>query len=143
MFSVFATLSLFQDSRDDAIDDVESLLSAQLHIFIKKQLSSKHEHFKIIGVIATLRLVARLGGESASDMAVKESVELLALLLDQCKSFPSCLALTFDELNAFFKNGDVHEDVDAWISDHILERFTAAFVQGDSEENEAASSTTV
>jgi hypothetical protein len=46
--------------------------------------------------------------------------------------------LTFDELNLLITDG-LHESIETWISDHILEHFIACFVVQDAELKEVAS----
>jgi Fanconi anemia group D2 protein len=81
LFSVFSTLAFFEDTGDR-----ESLLGSELNIFIRKQLSSSLERYKMIGVISTLCLIKKLGSSNATPESLERTIGLLDLLLDRCKN---------------------------------------------------------
>jgi len=126
LFDIFSILSAAAENTGD------KSLATELSIFIRKQLCSSTEKYKRIGVIATLSLVRHLGGvDEMSEENLKQSIELLNMILTYCAQSIYCLSLTFDELS--YLQCHLHESLQKWIHEEICRHFVPTFIINDED----------
>ncbi|KAJ1972622.1 hypothetical protein H4R35_004571 [Dimargaris xerosporica] len=129
----------------------------ELHIFLRKQLSSGLEQYKVLGIVGGVSLIQTLGqpvmasptakathqvGTSsqavasgpgtlatASDMlALRHALNLINLVID-CSRLKSwpCLAMAYDELSTAVIGGLLDQRLETWLSENVANSFADLF----------------
>ncbi|XP_077977229.1 Fanconi anemia group D2 protein-like [Glandiceps talaboti] len=151
LFSMLSNLA-FRNNHDG------SLIQDDMHIVIRKQLSSNTAKYKRIGVIGAITIIHNmahhtktvsqadeqsesLNVSSMSNDNYKQVISLLELVRSSSGKMPETAALFFDELAAVVQKGDLDPQVEACISESILADFQDDFiidVEGEKPENDGS-----
>ncbi|KAF9592495.1 hypothetical protein IFM89_015066 [Coptis chinensis] len=120
---VFSHLAL--SARSNA-DSVGSSIANELLIIVRKQVSNQELKYKKMGLIGTLKIVSCLGHidnathlSSSQKTNCEESLELLRMSLDSCKSCPLPLIMFYDELIALLERKRLQPAIIDWIGRHV------------------------
>uniref|UniRef100_A0A8C4X1H2 Fanconi anemia group D2 protein n=1 Tax=Eptatretus burgeri TaxID=7764 RepID=A0A8C4X1H2_EPTBU len=111
----------------------------ELHIVVRKQLSSATTKYKRIGIIAALVLVkmsssCRGTQEECSDASelddevFKQVTSLLDLVRSCIERTPDAAALYFDELANLIQSNNLHTRLQTWIGENALSDFQDIYV---------------
>ncbi|XP_072026579.1 Fanconi anemia group D2 protein-like [Amphiura filiformis] len=133
LFAVLSALAFGSGSQDTA------LIQDELHIVIRKQLSSNSPKYKRIGVIGALMIVRNMArktpatpGGASTSTGQTDSYRQVTNLLDDVKNssnkMPEAMALFFDELATIIEKRQLNSKIESWIGDTILEDFQEDFV---------------
>ncbi|XP_022104971.1 Fanconi anemia group D2 protein-like isoform X2 [Acanthaster planci] len=124
LFSVLSVLA-FRNSHESAnIQD-------ELHIVIRKQLSSNSPKYKCIGVIGSLRIVSNMAFRQEREISKEtySSVEsLLTLVRNSSNSMPEASALFFDELANIMEQQQMDPKVEQLIGETVMNDFQDDFI---------------
>ncbi|XP_058844694.1 Fanconi anemia group D2 protein-like [Acipenser ruthenus] len=133
LFYILSTLAFSRGTEGSHIQD-------DMHIVIRKQLSSTVSKYKRIGIIGAVMVVGSMGTrrskpEGVSSEAVplpKETYRQVTALLGLVRSCSECspeaAALYYDELANLVQTGDLDPQVHEWIGMSVLEDFQEDFV---------------
>ncbi|PIA39633.1 hypothetical protein AQUCO_02600232v1 [Aquilegia coerulea] len=123
VYEVFSHLAL--SARSNA-DSVGSSIANELLIVVRKQVSNQDLKYKKMGLIGTLKIVSCLGHmnnatnlSSSQKTNCEESLELLRMSLDSCKSFPLPMIMFYDELIALLERTKLQPAIMDWIGKHV------------------------
>ncbi|KAF9592010.1 hypothetical protein IFM89_011593 [Coptis chinensis] len=123
VYEVFSHLAL--SARSNA-DSVGSSIANELLIIVRKQVSNQELKYKKMGLIGTLKIVSCLGHidnathlSSSQKTNCEESLELLRMSLDSCKSCPLPLIMFYDELIALLERKRLQPAIIDWIGRHV------------------------
>ncbi|XP_038054583.1 Fanconi anemia group D2 protein-like isoform X2 [Patiria miniata] len=128
LFSILSVLA-FRNTQECAnIQD-------ELHIVIRKQLSSNSPKYKRIGVIGSLMIVRNMAfrqepgqGRELSTEMYNTIVSLLGQVRSSSSKMPEASALFFDELANIVEQRQLDQKVEEFIGDSILNDFQDDFV---------------
>ena len=117
------------------------ILHDDVHILLRKMLSSATPSYKRLGVVASSSVVRALVDQTASrgefqELAATSAIKLLEMIYDNTHKSPSLLAILCDELAGAVHHG-MHPKVDEWISEQLTAEFQELFVV-DKEEKPSA-----
>ncbi|KAL5726309.1 hypothetical protein ACHQM5_009361 [Ranunculus cassubicifolius] len=122
VYEIFSYLALSGRSNSDSVC---SSIANELLIIVRKQVSNPDLKYKKMGLIGTLKIVSRLGDtKNATQLSIpqrtdcEESLELLRMALDSCKSFPLPLIMFYDELIALLERTSLQPALMEWIGRH-------------------------
>ncbi|ETE70717.1 Fanconi anemia group D2 protein, partial [Ophiophagus hannah] len=87
-------------------------LKDDMHMVIRKQLSSTIPKYKRIGIIGAVTMI----------------ITLLELVFSCCGQDPHALALYYDELANLIQKGNLDLQILAWIKDYVVQDFESDFV---------------
>ncbi|XP_031562635.1 Fanconi anemia group D2 protein-like [Actinia tenebrosa] len=136
VFSMLSTLA-FSSPRDGA------MIQDDVHIVIRKQLSSscpKYKRIGIIGAVMIVRSMARKRSDddnaatssqffsSISNDIYKQIVNLLDMVRSSVARVPEAAALFYDELTRVIEQGDVDRKIKNWISETVVSDFQEDFL---------------
>ncbi|KAG0165038.1 Fanconi anemia group D2 protein [Apophysomyces sp. BC1034] len=153
LFDILSILALKMENRSNSGG---SNLWSEVHIVIRKQLSNPREKYKRIGIIGCLSAVKVLGcrdlctdqasgsstqGDTKTYTAeqaqkhplLRQAVDLLEMMLHNCRDYAKCLAFMFDELAHVVENGNLDERLQLWIKENLTDDFISNYVS-DAEE---------
>nr|XP_032827661.1 Fanconi anemia group D2 protein isoform X2 [Petromyzon marinus] len=119
-----------------------SYIQGDMHIVVRKQLSStvlKYKRIGIIGAIALVGSMATRGRNERTDASAsqasplstnvfKQVTTLVQLVRDCCDGSAESTALYCDELATLIHTGALHPKVQAWIGENILTDFQDDYV---------------
>ncbi|XP_041347848.1 LOW QUALITY PROTEIN: Fanconi anemia group D2 protein-like [Gigantopelta aegis] len=124
------------------------LVQDDLHMVIRKQLSSDNPKYKkmgVIGAIMVCKSIAFTGNQSdetlPSDLS-KQVISLLQLVRTSSSRMPVAAALFMDELSAIVGLGQKESEVETWIADNVIADFQDDYVV-DIEEDKLTSTSAV
>uniref|UniRef100_UPI00358E47E1 Fanconi anemia group D2 protein-like isoform X1 n=1 Tax=Myxine glutinosa TaxID=7769 RepID=UPI00358E47E1 len=129
VFTVLASLT----------SDPHSHIQDELHIVVRKQLSSATTKYKRIGIIAALVLVGASSScrgtqeklfeaSELDDEVFKQVTSLLDLVRSCIERTPDAAALYYDELANLIQSGNLHTRVQRWIGENALTDFQDNYV---------------
>uniref|UniRef100_A0A667XVX7 FA complementation group D2 n=1 Tax=Myripristis murdjan TaxID=586833 RepID=A0A667XVX7_9TELE len=131
LFHLLSRLAFGQQQQGTHIQD-------DLHIVIRKQLSSTVPKYKRIGIIGAVMVVGSMGahrpkGDSSqsgtlSQETHRQVVALLELVQSCSKSSPEAAALYYDELANLILSSTLDPKVQEWIGRNVLDDFQNDFV---------------
>ncbi|KAF5195581.1 Fanconi anemia group d2 protein, partial [Thalictrum thalictroides] len=123
VYEVFSLLALSARSNADSIG---SSIANELLIVVRKQVCNQDLKYKKMGLIGTLKIVSCLGNmnnatnlSSSQKTNCEESLELLGMSLDSCKSFPLPMIMFYDELIALLECTKLQPAIMDWIGKHV------------------------
>uniref|UniRef100_A0A667XEQ8 FA complementation group D2 n=1 Tax=Myripristis murdjan TaxID=586833 RepID=A0A667XEQ8_9TELE len=119
LFHLLSRLAFGQQQQGTHIQD-------DLHIVIRKQLSSTVPKYKRIGIIGAVMVVGSMGAHSKPICAFV--VALLELVQSCSKSSPEAAALYYDELANLILSSTLDPKVQEWIGRNVLDDFQNDFV---------------
>lgn len=109
-------------------------LQDELHIIIRKQLTSGNPKYKRMGVMGAIAIIQALSGSSEGKIEnlpkekYKQVVDLLELMRSSCRRDPEMTALFLDSLAATLATQRLARNVEGWIADNMTEAFEETFV---------------
>ncbi|XP_060079016.1 Fanconi anemia group D2 protein-like [Ylistrum balloti] len=133
LYSMLSMLAFRNSSEGGLIQD-------DLHILIRKQLSSNIPKYKRMGVIGAIMIIrsitckrtnpASLQLESVplTDDLYKQVISLLQLVKTSSSRMPEVASLFMDELAAIIHGGHIDSKIEAWISDNVITDFQDDYV---------------
>ncbi|KAJ8409352.1 hypothetical protein AAFF_G00235500 [Aldrovandia affinis] len=134
LFHLLSSLAFGQDPQSGHIQD-------DMHIVIRKQLSSAVPKYKRIGIIGAVMVVGSMGccgsqsegdGKSQEGSLPKETYRQVTSLLElvgSCgEACPEAAALYYDELANLLQTHTLDPSVQEWIAKSVLEDFQEEFV---------------
>ncbi|XP_021343216.1 Fanconi anemia group D2 protein-like [Mizuhopecten yessoensis] len=116
------------------------LIQDDLHILIRKQLSSNSPKYKRMGVIGAIMIIKSIAYKSTntvltqlesvplSDDLYKQVVSLLQMVKTSSSRTPEVAALFMDELAAVIRRGQMDSKVETWISENVITDFQDDYV---------------
>ncbi|XP_077863629.1 Fanconi anemia group D2 protein-like, partial [Saccoglossus kowalevskii] len=145
LFSILSNLA-FRNNQDT------SHIQDDIHIVVRKQLTSASAKYKRIGVIGAIMLIHNMAyndksdeesvDQSASlnvapigDENYKQVISLLELVRNSSSKSPEAAALFFDELSAVISGGDLDSRIQTFISESVLGDFQDDYIVDDTGEN--------
>eukprot|EP00057_Strongylocentrotus_purpuratus_P008512 XP_011662986.1 PREDICTED: Fanconi anemia group D2 protein [Strongylocentrotus purpuratus] len=132
LFSVLATLAYRGGSSGSTLQD-------ELHIVVRKNLTSNSPKYKRMGVVAALMVIQNMARKrmdsgsgkqalaSLSQDVFKQILGLLDLVKSSCGQAPEAAALFFDELANIVQKGDLHPKILETVGENILDEFPGRF----------------
>uniref|UniRef100_S4RPK5 FA complementation group D2 n=1 Tax=Petromyzon marinus TaxID=7757 RepID=S4RPK5_PETMA len=118
-----------------------SYIQGDMHIVVRKQLSSTVLKYKRIGIIGAIALVGSMATRGRAEMpnatthvsvlrggGVWQVTTLVQLVRDCCDGSAESTALYCDELATLIHTGALHPKVQAWIGENILTDFQDDYV---------------
>ncbi|XP_057186897.1 Fanconi anemia group D2 protein isoform X2 [Triplophysa rosa] len=131
LFHLLSHLAFGQEQQGGHIQD-------DMHIVIRKQLSSTVPKYKRIGIIGAVMMVGSMGafrkkpagsqGGTLPKEAHRQVMALLELVRSCSESSPEAAALCYDELANLLQTCKLDPLVQAWIGKRVLEDFQEDFV---------------
>uniref|UniRef100_A0A8C6XPW3 FA complementation group D2 n=1 Tax=Naja naja TaxID=35670 RepID=A0A8C6XPW3_NAJNA len=123
LFHILSMLAFSQGHRNSHIQD-------DMHMVIRKQLSSTIPKYKRIGIIGAVIMVGSMAAkrEQLSKEQHRQIVTLLELVFSCCGQDPHALALYYDELANLIQKGNLDLQILAWIKDYVVQDFESDFV---------------
>ncbi|RUS82660.1 hypothetical protein EGW08_009563 [Elysia chlorotica] len=110
-------------------------LQDDLHIIIRKQLTSGNAKYKRMGVMGAIAVVQALAGspkennvDNLSKDKHKQVVDLLELVRSSCCRDAEMTALFLDSLSAMLATQRLAKNEESWIADNMTEAFEETFV---------------
>ncbi|KAJ1651993.1 hypothetical protein IWQ61_007567 [Dispira simplex] len=116
----------------------------EIHIFIRKQLSSGLDKFKLIGILGGVALVKCLGnnpsttnedstngtssqatrGDTGNTVVLRNALSLINLVIDsgRLQSW-NCLAIAYDELAGAVLTGKLDPRLETWLAENVANSF--------------------
>ncbi|KAJ1929948.1 hypothetical protein IWQ60_000752 [Tieghemiomyces parasiticus] len=134
--------------RSSAPHGIDTGFYDEVHIFLRKQLSSHVEKYKILGIIGGVALVRQLGAtpEAVDDVAggggssrtgaagpqvaaLRNALSLINLIIDsgRLQSW-TCLAIAYDELSNAVTRGTLDPRLEAWLTENVANSFADLFI---------------
>ncbi|KAI7882271.1 hypothetical protein K492DRAFT_145306 [Lichtheimia hyalospora FSU 10163] len=147
LFNIFSLLALTSSDKDN--DGSHSSLWSEIQIVIRKQLSNPREKYKKIGVVGCLAIIKVLGSdtlcnstsvaESSTQSTVsvqqanrhpllRQSIQMLEMIMRNCAEYPICLALMYDELAYMVEYNNLDKRLQLWIKENFTDCFTEDYV---------------
>ncbi|XP_077182179.1 Fanconi anemia group D2 protein isoform X4 [Paroedura picta] len=133
LFYILSTLAFSQEPRSSHIQD-------DMHMVIRKQLSSTIAKYKCTGIIGAVTMVSSMAARRSKENGhllekaplkkeqCKQITSLLQLVCSCCKQFPQALALYYDELASVVQKGNLDLQILDWIENSVVKEFEADFV---------------
>uniref|UniRef100_UPI003AAD53E2 Fanconi anemia group D2 protein n=1 Tax=Centroberyx gerrardi TaxID=166262 RepID=UPI003AAD53E2 len=131
LFHLLSRLAFGQQQQGTHIQD-------DMHIVIRKQLSSTVPKYKRIGIIGAVMVVGSMGarrskvdgsqGGTLSQETYRQVTALLELVQSCSESSPEAAALYYDELANLILNSTLDPQVQEWIVKSVLDDFQDDFV---------------
>uniref|UniRef100_A0A670I1F5 FA complementation group D2 n=1 Tax=Podarcis muralis TaxID=64176 RepID=A0A670I1F5_PODMU len=130
LFQILSMLAFSQGHKSNHIQD-------DMHMVIRKQLSSTIPKYKRIGIIGAVTMVGsmaakRTGASKLSSMGKLHSggfiISLLELVCSCCGQVPQALALYYDELANLIQKGNLDSQILEWIENSVEKDFERDFV---------------
>ncbi|KAK9529071.1 hypothetical protein VZT92_013188 [Zoarces viviparus] len=131
LFHLLSSLAFGQQQQGSHIQD-------DMHIVVRKQLSSTVPKYKRIGIIGAIRIVGSMGAirlkgkESQNGPLPKETLRQVTALLELVKSSsessPEAAALYYDELANLVLSSSLDPQVQQTIGKSVIDDFQADFV---------------
>uniref|UniRef100_A0A803SM20 FA complementation group D2 n=1 Tax=Anolis carolinensis TaxID=28377 RepID=A0A803SM20_ANOCA len=111
LFHILSVLAFSQGHRSSHIQD-------DIHMVIRKQLSSTIPKYRRIGIIGALTMVGSMAAKSSITYSVYSS----------CGQIPQALALYYDELANLIQKGNMDLQILDWIGSSVVKDFEEDFV---------------
>lgn len=113
------------------------VLHDDVHILLRKMLSSASPPFKRLGVVASSSVVRALVDKTSSkgefrEAAAASALKLLEMIYDNARKSPALMAILCDEL-ASTMHKHMHEKVDEWIEEQLSAEFQELFLMDKAE----------
>ncbi|XP_026577278.1 Fanconi anemia group D2 protein [Pseudonaja textilis] len=133
LFHILSMLAFIQGHRNSHIQD-------DMHMVIRKQLSSTIPKYKRIGIIGAVTMVGSMAAKRSKENGKllereqltkeqhREIITLLELVFSCCGQDPHALALYYDELANLIQKGNLDLQILAWIKDYVVQDFESDFV---------------
>ncbi|XP_025020945.1 Fanconi anemia group D2 protein, partial [Python bivittatus] len=133
LFYILSILAFSHGHKNSHIQD-------DMHVVIRKQLSSTIPKYKRIGIIGAVTMVGSMAAkrskengkllerEQLSKEQHRQIISLLELVFSCCGQVPHALALYYDELANLIQKGNLNLQILAWIKDCVVKDFERDFV---------------
>ncbi|ESO88868.1 hypothetical protein LOTGIDRAFT_125515 [Lottia gigantea] len=126
LYSMLSRLAFYDTDEGGMIQD-------DLHIIIRKQLSSSNPKYKRMGVIGAIMIVKSMAvskndTEELEDDIFRQVISLLQLVRNSCSNNPQSSALFMDELSSVINKGRLATNIENWISENVTSDFQDDFV---------------
>nr|XP_056711354.1 Fanconi anemia group D2 protein [Euleptes europaea] len=133
LFHILSMLAFSQEHRGSHIQD-------DMHMVIRKQLSSTIAKYKRIGIIGAVTMVSSMAAKRSKENGnllerpplskeqCRQITSLLELVCSCCKQVPQALALYYDELASLVQKGNLDLQILNWIENSVVKDFEADFV---------------
>ncbi|KAL8181380.1 UNVERIFIED_CONTAM: hypothetical protein K2H54_000016 [Gekko kuhli] len=133
LFHILSSLAFSQEPRSSHIQD-------DMHMVIRKQLSSTIAKYKCTGIIGAVTMVSSMAARRSKENGhllekaplrkeqCKQITSLLELVCSCCKQVPQALALYYDELASLVQKGNLDLQILDWIEKGVVKDFEADFV---------------
>uniref|UniRef100_A0A670Z0W4 FA complementation group D2 n=1 Tax=Pseudonaja textilis TaxID=8673 RepID=A0A670Z0W4_PSETE len=127
LFHILSMLAFIQGHRNSHIQD-------DMHMVIRKQLSSTIPKYKRIGIIGAVTMVGSMAMSGSFQRTPfflslpLQIITLLELVFSCCGQDPHALALYYDELANLIQKGNLDLQILAWIKDYVVQDFESDFV---------------
>ncbi|XP_071510780.1 Fanconi anemia group D2 protein-like [Diadema antillarum] len=133
LFSVLAALAYTGGQ-------VGSTLQDELHIVVRKNLTSNSPKYKRIGVVAALMVIKNMASKRPDSRfsthtipalpqdVLKQVMSLLDLVKSSSNHSPEAIGLFYDEMANIIQKGELHPKVLETIGENILEDFQSDFI---------------
>ncbi|XP_054834119.1 Fanconi anemia group D2 protein [Eublepharis macularius] len=133
LFHILCMLAFCQERRGSHIQD-------DMHMVIRKQLSSTIAKYKRIGIIGAVTIVSNMAAKRSKENGhlleraplskeqCRQITSLLDLVSSCCKEFPQALALYYDELASLIQKGNLDLQILDWIENSVVKDFEADYV---------------
>ncbi|XP_060096063.1 Fanconi anemia group D2 protein [Heteronotia binoei] len=133
LFHILSVLAFSQEPRSSHIQD-------DMHMVIRKQLSSTIGKYKCTGIIGAVTMVSSMAARRSKENGhllekaplrkeqCNQITSLLQLVCSCCKQVPQALALYYDELASLVQKGNLDLQILDWIENTVVKDFEADFV---------------
>ncbi|RMX53291.1 hypothetical protein pdam_00015249, partial [Pocillopora damicornis] len=140
LFSMLSTLA-FANQQDGG------LIQDDMHIVIRKQLSSNSAKYKRIGIIGAIMVVRSMAKKRSEDEGSEETMNtqsqprttlsnevykqicsMLEMIRNSTNQNPEAAALFYDELARIIQVGGIDPKIEAWISETVVADFQDDFL---------------
>ncbi|XP_042305888.1 Fanconi anemia group D2 protein isoform X2 [Sceloporus undulatus] len=133
LFHILSVLAFSQGHRSSHIQD-------DMHMVIRKQLSSTIPKYKRIGIIGAVTMVGSMAEKRSrengqimeraqlSKEQCRQITSLLELVCSSCGQVPQALALYYDELANLIQKGNMDLQILDWIGSSVVKDFETDFV---------------
>ncbi|XP_048344483.1 Fanconi anemia group D2 protein [Sphaerodactylus townsendi] len=133
LFHILSMLAFSQEHRSSHIQD-------DMHMVIRKQLSSTIAKYKRIGIIGAVTMVSSMAAKKSKENGqileraplskeqCRQITSLLELVCSSCKQVPQAVALYYDELASLVRKGNLDLQILEWIENSVVKDFEAEFV---------------
>uniref|UniRef100_A0A8D0G882 FA complementation group D2 n=1 Tax=Sphenodon punctatus TaxID=8508 RepID=A0A8D0G882_SPHPU len=132
LFHILSILAFSQGHKGGHIQD-------EMHVVVRKQLSSTIPKYKRIGIIGAITMVGSMAAKSMEDGRLLQRTELskehcrqisslLELVHSCCEHTSQALALYYDELANLIQKGNLDSQILEWIGNSSAENFQEDFV---------------
>ncbi|XP_060621713.2 Fanconi anemia group D2 protein [Anolis sagrei] len=133
LFHILSVLAFSQGHRSSHIQD-------DIHMVIRKQLSSTIPKYRRIGIIGAVTMVGSMAAKrnkengqileqaQLSKEHCRQITSLLELVCSSCGQIPQALALYYDELANLIQKGNMDLQILDWIGSTVVKDFEADFV---------------
>lgn len=140
LFSMLSTLA-FANQQDGG------LIQDDMHIVIRKQLSSNSAKYKRIGIIGAIMVVRSMAKKRSEDEGSEDTMDtqsqprttlsnevykqicsMLEMIRNSTNQNPEAAALFYDELARIIQVGGIDPKIEAWISETVVADFQDDFL---------------
>ncbi|XP_061473744.1 Fanconi anemia group D2 protein isoform X2 [Rhineura floridana] len=133
LFHILSMLAFSQGHKSSHIQD-------DMHMVIRKQLSSTIPKYKRIGIIGAVTMVGSMAAKRSKENGQlleraqlnkeqrRQITSLLELVCSCCGQVPQALSLYYDELANLIQKGNLDFQILEWIEDSVKEDFERDFV---------------
>ncbi|XP_015262873.1 PREDICTED: Fanconi anemia group D2 protein [Gekko japonicus] len=133
LFHILSSLAFSQEPRSSHIQD-------DMHMVIRKQLSSTITKYKCTGIIGAVTMVSSMAARRSKENGhllekaplrkeqCKQITSLLQLVCSCCKQVPQASALYYDELASLVQKGNLDLQILDWIEKGVVKDFETDFV---------------
>uniref|UniRef100_A0A3Q3N700 FA complementation group D2 n=1 Tax=Mastacembelus armatus TaxID=205130 RepID=A0A3Q3N700_9TELE len=121
LFHLLSRLAFGRQQQGSHIQD-------DMHIVIRKQLSSTVPKYKRIGIIGAVMVIGSMGTESLPSETFRQVTGLLELVKSSSESSPEAAALYYDELANLILSSTLDPPVQEQIAQSVLSDFQNDFV---------------
>ncbi|XP_053152067.1 Fanconi anemia group D2 protein [Hemicordylus capensis] len=133
LFHILSILAFSQGRKSGHIQD-------DMHMVVRKQLSSTIPKYKRIGIIGAITMVGSMAAKRSKENGnlleraqlskeqCKQIISLLELVCFCCEQVPQALALYYDELANLIQKGNLNLQILEWIGTSVVKDFESDFV---------------
>ncbi|XP_053233340.1 Fanconi anemia group D2 protein isoform X3 [Podarcis raffonei] len=133
LFQILSMLAFSQGHKSNHIQD-------DMHMVIRKQLSSTIPKYKRIGIIGAVTMVGSMAAKRSKENGqllerpqlskeqCRQIISLLELVCSCCGQVPQALALYYDELANLIQKGNLDSQILEWIENSVEKDFERDFV---------------
>ncbi|KAJ1918981.1 hypothetical protein H4219_002239 [Mycoemilia scoparia] len=151
LFDILGLLSYFNGLDGDGLFN-------ELHIFVRKQLTSTNSRYNTIGVVGAISLLKQLGAKNPKSTtedtsvlamsstqssqipqnvnirALKDAVLLLEMIIDAGRHQSwSFLAMAYDELAHLVETDGLHSQLEIWLHENVASSFAELYLSDTGE----------